>query len=141
MGKRTLEDALTAVLTATLGSACGLAATRAVPAAGTRGSEHAARPHDHEHARPHDTHGLGGPHAAFANADAWTQVFDDPTRDAWQRPDEVLRALELGPAMTVADVGAGTGYLSVRLARAVPRGEVIATDLEPDMVRFLSERA
>jgi len=43
--------------------------------------------------------------------------------------------------MTVADVGAGTGYFSVRLARAVPRGEVIATDLEPDMVRFVSERA
>jgi arsenite methyltransferase len=117
MGKRTLEDALTAVLTATLGSACGLPA------------------------RPHDTHGPGGPHHAFADADAWTQVFDDPTRDAWQRPDEVLRALELGPAMTVADVGAGTGYFSVRLARAVPRGEVIATDLEPDMVRFLRERA
>jgi cyclopropane fatty-acyl-phospholipid synthase-like methyltransferase len=68
-------------------------------------------------------------------------VFDDPARDAWQRPDEVLRALGLEPAMTVADVGAGTGYFSVRLARAVPRGEVIATDLQPDMVRFLRERA
>ncbi|MCK6544465.1 class I SAM-dependent methyltransferase [Myxococcota bacterium] len=43
--------------------------------------------------------------------------------------------------MTVADVGAGTGYFSVRLARAVPRGEVIATDLQPEMVRFVSERA
>jgi len=43
--------------------------------------------------------------------------------------------------MTVADVGAGTGYFSVRLARAVPQGEVIATDLEPDMVRFVNERA
>jgi ubiquinone/menaquinone biosynthesis C-methylase UbiE len=70
-----------------------------------------------------------------------TQVFDDPTRDAWQRPDDVLRALQLEPAMSVADVGAGTGYFSVRLARAVPRGQVIATDLEPDMLRFLGERA
>jgi ubiquinone/menaquinone biosynthesis C-methylase UbiE len=68
-------------------------------------------------------------------------VFDDPARDAWQRPGEVLRALELESAMTVADVGAGTGYFAVRLARAVPRGEVIATDIEPDMVRFLNERA
>jgi ubiquinone/menaquinone biosynthesis C-methylase UbiE len=68
-------------------------------------------------------------------------VFDDPSRDAWQRPDEVLGALELEPTMVVADVGAGTGYFSVRLARAVPRGEVLATDLEPDMVRFLRERA
>jgi arsenite methyltransferase len=38
-------------------------------------------------------------------------------------------------------VGAGTGYFSVRLARAVPDGEVIATDIEPDMVRHLRERA
>ena len=82
-----------------------------------------------------------GAHHAFADADALTSVLDDPARDAWQQPDEVLRALELEPTMVVADVGAGTGYFSVRLARAVPRGEVIATDLSPDMVRFLDERA
>jgi len=77
---------------------------------------------------PHHGH---GPHNAF----------DDPSRDEWQRPDDLLCALELEPAMIVADVGAGTGYFAVRLARAVPRGEVIATDLEPDMVSFLNERA
>jgi cyclopropane fatty-acyl-phospholipid synthase-like methyltransferase len=80
-------------------------------------------------------------HHGFADADAWTKVFDDPARDEWQRPDDVLRALDLAPTMTVADVGAGTGYFAVRLARAVPAGEVIATDVEPDMVRFLDERA
>jgi ubiquinone/menaquinone biosynthesis C-methylase UbiE len=80
-------------------------------------------------------------HHGFADANEWAKVFDDPGRDAWQRPDEVLRALELGPAMVVADVGAGTGYFAVRLARAVPQGEVIATDVEPDMVRYLGERA
>lgn len=97
----------------------------------SQGSEH----------RGHHHHGHARPHAAFADADASTQVLDDPARDAWQRPDDVLRALALKPAMTVADVGAGTGYFSARLARAVPRGEVIATDLAPDMVRFLGERA
>ena len=101
--------------------------------------EHGVRHPDHEHVRSHDSHGAGAPHHAFA--DALTQVFDDPTRDAWQRPDDVLRALELDPTMTVADIGAGTGYFAVRLARAVPRGEVIATDLEPDMLRFLRARA
>lgn len=130
---------MTAILTATLGGACSSGSSRA--AAPTAPREHGARPHDHEHVRPHDGHGAGGPHHAFADADALTQVLDDPTRDAWQRPDDVLRALDLEPAMTVADVGAGTGYFAVRLARAVPQGEVIATDLEPDMVRFLSERA
>ena len=77
----------------------------------------------------------------FEHAEAWAKVFDDPARDAWQEPDRVIAALALGPTMTVADVGAGTGYFTVRLARAVPQGEVIATDIEPDMVRYLAERA
>jgi arsenite methyltransferase len=68
-------------------------------------------------------------------------TFDDPERDAWQKPEAVLQALELAPTMTVADVGAGTGYFSMQLARAVPQGVVIATDVEPDMVRCLEERA
>ncbi len=88
---------------------------------------------------PHD-HGGGMPHR-FEHADEWAKVFDDPARDAWQQPDVVIAELALTPAMTVADVGAGTGYFTVRLARAVPQGEVIATDIEPDMVRYLGDRA
>ncbi|CAN5180540.1 hypothetical protein BH11MYX1_BH11MYX1_30990 [soil metagenome] len=80
-------------------------------------------------------------HRRFDNAETWAKVFDDPARDAWQQPDRVIAALELGPRMIVADIGAGTGYFSVRLARAVPDGQVIATDIEPDMVRYLTERA
>ena len=56
-------------------------------------------------------------HGVYAGAERWAQRFDDPARDAWQRPDDVLRALDLAPTMTVADVGAGTGYFAVRLAR------------------------
>jgi SAM-dependent methyltransferase len=77
----------------------------------------------------------------FEHADDWVKAFDDPARDAWQQPDRVIAVLALAPEMTVADVGAGTGYFTVRLARAVPRGQVIATDIEPDMVRYLGERA
>ena len=77
----------------------------------------------------------------FEHADEWAKRFDDPSRDAWQQPDKVVAALGLAPTMTVADVGAGTGYFTVRLARAVPQGQVIATDIEPDMVRYLGERA
>jgi arsenite methyltransferase len=94
-------------------------------------ARHSGKGHTHGHAH----------HGAFADANALTHVLDDPERDAWQRPDDVLRALECKPTMTVADVGAGTGYFSVRLARAVPRGKVIATDLELNMMRFLNERA
>lgn len=80
-------------------------------------------------------------HGVYGGAAQWATRFDDPARDAWQRPDDVIRALDLEPSMTVADVGAGTGYFAVRLARAVPEGKVIATDLEPDMVRYLEDRA
>lgn len=78
---------------------------------------------------------------SFENAEKWSQVFDDPARDAWQKPDEIVRALVLAPDAAVADIGAGTGYLSVRLARAVPKGRVYAVDLEPDMVHHLGMRA
>jgi ubiquinone/menaquinone biosynthesis C-methylase UbiE len=78
----------------------------------------------------------------FERADEWAKVFDDPARDAWQRPDDVVAMLELAPGMTVADVGAGTGYFEGRLARAVgPSGAVLAEDIEPDMIRYLRERA
>jgi SAM-dependent methyltransferase len=109
--------------------------TTIVAAAVTAGCKHAPEAH------PHEGHRKGGHHHVFADADAWTKVFDEPARDDWQRPGEVLRAMELEPTMTVADVGAGTGYFAVRLARELAGGEVIATDVEPDMVRFLNERA
>ena len=77
----------------------------------------------------------------FTDAEKWAKEFDDPARDEWQKPAEVIRALALAPDARVADVGAGTGYFAVRLARAVPRGTVYAVDLEKDMVRYLGERA
>ena len=70
----------------------------------------------------------------FDDPARFAKSFDDPARDRWQQPQLVLEALELGPGMVIADIGAGTGYFSVRLARAVPDGQVIATDIEPDMI-------
>jgi predicted methyltransferase len=77
----------------------------------------------------------------FDDAEKWARVFDDPARDAWQKPAEVIRALRPAPDAKVADIGAGTGYFAVRLARAVPAGRVYAVDSAPDMVRYLGERA
>lgn len=77
----------------------------------------------------------------FRDAERWAQVFDDPKRDVWQRPDQVLQALTLPPDAVVADLGAGTGYFAVRLAKLLPSGRVYAVDIEPDMVRYLAERA
>lgn len=91
----------------------------------------------------HGHHGAKGVHDEhrFQNADQWAKVFEDPRRDAWQRPDALIRTLDLDPAARVADIGSATGYLTVRLARAVPRGRVYGFDLQPDMVRYLAERA
>ncbi len=80
-------------------------------------------------------------HHSFAGAEQWAHVFDDPQRDAWQKPHEVIQALDLKPNAVVADIGAGTGYFSVRLANMLPEGKVYAVDLEPDMVKYLAERA
>jgi SAM-dependent methyltransferase len=82
-----------------------------------------------------------GHHRSFQNAEHWAKQFDDPARDAWQKPDQVLDALQLQPASRVADVGAGTGYFTVRIATRIPEGKLFAVDMEPDMVRYLSERA
>jgi len=77
----------------------------------------------------------------FSGAEKWAQVFDDPERDAWQKPHEVLQALKLAPDASVADIGSGTGYFAVRFAHRVPKGRVYGVDAEPDMVRYLTERA
>lgn len=77
----------------------------------------------------------------FSGAEHWARVFDDPARDEWQKPHEVIQALSLAPNAVVADVGAGTGYFSVRLAHFVPKGQVYGVDVEPDMVNYLAERA
>ena len=86
-------------------------------------------------------HGEQHMHRRFDDAEKWSKIFDDPARDAWQKPSEVIAALKLAPDAIVADIGSGTGYFSVRLARAVPRGKVYGADVEPDMVKFLNARA
>jgi ubiquinone/menaquinone biosynthesis C-methylase UbiE len=81
-------------------------------------------------------------HHSFDDVAKWVKVFDDPGRDVWQKPDEVIHALGVLPGMTVADLGAGTGYFSVHLAKAVgDKGRVLAIDVEPNLVSYMKERA
>ncbi len=87
----------------------------------------AQSPHTHEH--------------SFGGAEKWAQVFDDPQRDAWQKPHEVIQALALKPDAVIADIGSGTGYFSARFAHMVPKGRVYGLDTEPDMVKYLADRA
>jgi len=87
----------------------------------------AQAPHTHQH--------------SFGDAEKWAHVFDDPERDAWQKPHQVIQALALQPDASVADIGAGTGYFAARLANMLPQGTVYAIDIEPAMVKYLGERA
>ncbi len=83
-----------------------------------------------------------GVHHDFSDAEHWTQIFDDPERDAWQKPEEVIRSMRLHKGMTVADLGAGTGYFLPHLTQAVgPQGKVIALDPEETLVAFMKKRA
>jgi ubiquinone/menaquinone biosynthesis C-methylase UbiE len=81
-------------------------------------------------------------HKDFSDAQGFSQAFDDPARDAWQRPAEVIERLQVEPGSVVADLGSGTGYFESWLSRAVgPTGQVLALDVEPKMVEFVKERA
>jgi SAM-dependent methyltransferase len=67
--------------------------------------------------------------------------LDRPDRAEREQPERVLDLLRVAPGMTVADVGAGTGYFTVRLAhRVAPGGSVYATELQPEMLRLLDAR-
>lgn len=67
--------------------------------------------------------------------------LDDPGRDAWQRPAEVVALLELAPGMIVADLGAGTGYFEAHLSRAVGEtGRVLALEANVDLLAHLRQR-
>ncbi|HWO13573.1 MAG TPA: class I SAM-dependent methyltransferase [Polyangiaceae bacterium] len=96
----------------------------------------------HGPGEPHGSHGPAGYHKDFSDAAGFSAHFDDPERDAWQRPSEVMARLRIPPGSVVVDLGAGTGYFIAALSRGVgPGGKVLALDVEPNMVEFLERRA
>jgi cyclopropane fatty-acyl-phospholipid synthase-like methyltransferase len=78
---------------------------------------------------------------SFANAEEYAKSFDNPARDAWQMPDRVIATLGLKSGQSVADIGAGTGYFSVRLARTPAAPKVFAVDVEQNMVDYVRARS
>jgi predicted methyltransferase len=66
--------------------------------------------------------------------------LERPERDAEERPDEVVAAMELKPGMAVADIGVGTGYFARRIAKQVgPTGIVYGVDVQPEMLELLKD--
>ncbi len=89
-------------------------------------------------AHGHHAHGHEGKHGNPDDLAGYIAKMEDPSRDAWQKPEEVLRVLAVQPGQTVCDIGAGPGYFAIRLARA--GAHVLAVDVEPRMVEVLRDR-
>jgi predicted methyltransferase len=89
----------------------------------------------------------GSPAAAFPKpdrpvADIISPIWrDEAARDAVDEPGQVVRLLDIKPGMSVADIGAGSGYYTVRLSPVVSAsGRIIAQDVQPDYLQGLSRR-
>lgn len=120
------------------------ASPRSEPDALDRGEAPAAR-HDPMHPPidcPLRKHGINPQDLKpFDDVERYIAFLDREDRAAWQRPDAVVEALGLSGAETVVDLGAGSGYFTFRLAAALPRGKVVAIDIEPEMVRHIHHKA
>lgn len=68
-------------------------------------------------------------------------ILEGPDRDAWQRPDRIMDELRIGEDSIVADLGAGGGWFTIRLAHRVkPNGLVYAEDIQPQMIEAIKRR-
>jgi cyclopropane fatty-acyl-phospholipid synthase-like methyltransferase len=80
-------------------------------------------------------------HRLHQDSKAYIAMLEDPARDAYQKPHEVITALDLKPGEVVADIGSGAGYFTLRLAAHVGSGgRVYGVDVDPEMVRHLNRR-
>ena len=91
-----------------------------------------------QNSKPRDMHEM---HRLHQDPKAYMAMLDAPARDAYQKPHEVITVLNLKPGEFVADIGAGSGYFTFRLARhAGDTGRVYAVDVSPDMIVHLNRR-
>jgi len=77
----------------------------------------------------------------FAEVEDYIAFLERADRALWQKPDSVVAALGLAGTETLVDLGAGSGYFSFRFAKALPKGKVIAAEIEPEMIRHIHHRA
>jgi ubiquinone/menaquinone biosynthesis C-methylase UbiE len=80
-------------------------------------------------------------HRLHTDPKSYIRALEDPKRDAYQKPHEVIMALGLRTGEIIADIGAGSGYFTFRLAHHVgDKGRVYAVDVSPDMIVHINRR-
>lgn len=80
-------------------------------------------------------------HRLHRDSKAYIAMLEDPKRDAYQKPHEVMQALGLKQGEVIADIGSGSGYFALRFAAHVgDKGRVYGVDIDPEMVRHLNRR-
>jgi ubiquinone/menaquinone biosynthesis C-methylase UbiE len=92
----------------------------------------------------HDPDGIGkfymGREIAHVMGHEGAEWLERPERLETEAPDQVVAQMKLKPTDVVADIGAGTGYFSFRLSRAVSKGKVYAVDIQPEMLAMIEQR-
>jgi ubiquinone/menaquinone biosynthesis C-methylase UbiE len=123
----------------------GTSATAGPAVSVTSTSLHGAAAHDPAHPPidcPLRKQGIDPGHMKpFEDTEKYIAFLERADRAVWQKPDAVVTALGLKGTETVVDIGAGSGYFAFRFAKALPKGKVIATDTEAEMVRHLHHKA
>lgn len=90
------------------------------------------------------TDGIGkfymGREIAFVMGHQGVDWLNRPQRIQEEQPDEVVANMGLEPDHVIADIGAGSGYFSFRMAKLVPEGKVLAVDIQPEMLALLERQ-
>lgn len=88
-----------------------------------------------------NTHPVSGRRIATVMGHEGARWLERPERETEEAPSKAIAALNIRPGHVVADIGAGSGYYTVRLADAVgASGRVYATDIQPEMLALIKER-
>jgi precorrin-6B methylase 2 len=114
------------------------------PALGAPPDKDATSPR-YETRKDHDPDGIGkfymGREIAQVMGHLAAEWLERPEREQEERPNKLLEALPIHPGDVIADIGAGSGYLTFRLAkRTGPKGKVLAVDIQPEMLAIIRQR-
>lgn len=139
-----LQCKLCFVCAALLLTASACAQTRPASPTAQTPTAQPANSSSYETRAKHDPDGIGkfylGREIAHVMGHEGADWLERPDRIGSERPDQVVKQIKLKPTDIVADIGAGTGYFTFRLARVVKQGKVYAVDIQPEMLRMIEAR-